>query len=72
MLADERVTPVLLFNTGDKDREACRVVTSARIDCLFVGSTTATETPILFANRRQYIGLGEIEAYLEALAKITP
>ena len=56
--------PVLIYNTGRKDREACRLVLSAKMPCEFI-ATAEENTPRLIYNYRQFLGFEEIRSFVD-------
>lgn len=55
--------PMLLFNTGQKDREACRLVMSSGMPCEFLG-TDDENTPKLIWGYQEFAGIQEIKDFV--------
>lgn len=58
------VKPVLLFNTGQKDREACHLVMSSGMACEFL-ATGDEDTPKLIDGYQEFTGVEEIKNFVE-------
>jgi len=55
--------PVMLFNTGPQDREACHLVMASGIPCEFL-TTTDENAPMILYNHQQFTGLEEIKRFV--------
>jgi len=56
--------PILLFNTGPTDREACQLVMSSGMPCEFL-ATFDQDTPKLISGYQEFVGMYEIEKFVD-------
>jgi len=58
-------TPILLFNTSQEDREACKLVMSSGMKCEFL-ATGDENAPKLISRSQEFIGMEEIINYVNS------